>query len=225
MSDPKGPKLELPDDLAAEIAGTDTQSNAASAAGDESTAPDSAVDVAADADPDAAEPNADEAGDEAPAERDVATEFAELEDRFLRLAAEFDNYRRRTLRERHDLLNFGTENLIKELLPTIDNLERAVGHARQQEEEPDKENILEGIELTFRSLTQSLKKHGVERVEAAGSSFDPKVHEAIRQVPTDEHEPGTVVEVFQQGYVLHGRLLRPALVSVASPASASKSEP
>ena len=78
MSDPKGPKLELPDDLAAEIAGRDTQSNAASAAGDESAAPDSAVDVAADADPDAAEPNADEAGDEAPAERDVATEFAEL---------------------------------------------------------------------------------------------------------------------------------------------------
>ena len=179
---------------------------------------DSADPAAGDAAADAASADA-EGQDPDPAEK-----FAELEDRYLRLAAEFENFKRRSLKERHDLLSFGTENLIKELLATVDNLERAVGHAQQQEEEPEKENILEGIELTFRSLMQSLKKHGVDMVEAEGAVFDPKVHEAMRQVSSDEHEAGTVVEVFQRGYQLRGRLLRPALVSVAGPGSGKSDE-
>jgi molecular chaperone GrpE len=105
---------------------------------------------------------------------------------------------------------------MKELLATIDNLERALGHARQ-EEDVDKENLLEGVELTFRSLMRTLEQSGVTVVEAEGQEFDPKVHEAIRQVPSDEHPPGTVVEVYQKGYVMKNRLLRPALVAVVGP--------
>ena len=147
----------------------------------------------------------------------MSEEIAAWKDRHLRLAAEFDNFKRRTLKERQDLLNFGTEALMKELLATIDNLDRALGHVNQ-EEDVDKENLLEGVELTLRSLLQTLEKDGLKVVEAAGVEFDPAQHEAIRQVPSDEHPPGTVVEVYQKGYMLKNRLLRPALVAVVGPA-------
>ncbi len=193
MSEPKGPKLDLPEDLVAELT----------------------------ADAPAKEPEkepADESAEAAPAEGEAASEeqpdeLAKWKDRHLRLAAEFENFKRRALKERQDMLNFGTEGLMKELLATIDNLDRALGHV-SQEEDFDKENLLEGVQLTLRSLLQTLEKSGLKVVEAEGVPFDPAVHEAIRQVESDEHEPGTVVEVFQKGYLLKNRLLRPALVAV-----------
>lgn len=188
--EPKGPKLDLPEDLVAEIAAGEP---------DES-APEIEVDLS---DPGEA--------DEDPS--DGSDEVAQWKDRHLRLAAEFENFKRRTLKERQDLLNFATENLMKELLGTIDNLERALGHVKA-DEDLDKENLLEGVELTLRSLMQSLEKSGLKVIEAEGVQFDPAVHEAIRQVPSDEHEPGTVIEVFQKGYMLKNRLLRPAMVAV-----------
>ena len=200
MSEPKGPKLDLPDDLVAEL--DDESSEEAHAA-----APAIAEPSAHDAEPPAGDP-----GD------DVAA----WKDRHLRLAAEFENFKRRALKERQDLLNFATENLMHELLATIDNLERALGHVRS-EEDVDKENLLEGVELTFRSLMHTLERSGVKVVEAEGQEFDPKVHEAIRQVPSDEHPPGTVVEVYQKGYMMKNRLLRPALVAVVGPGGADSS--
>jgi len=150
---------------------------------------------------------------------DVALQLAEVNDKYLRLAAEFDNFRRRTLKERQDLLNYATENLIKDLLGTVDNLERALGHASQQEQEDSEgEKLKQGVELTYRSLLQALEQAGLRAVEAAGQVFDPKVHEALRQVPSDDHEPGTVLEVYQKGYLLKDRLLRPSLVAVSGPA-------
>lgn len=180
MSEPKGPKVELPEELAAEL---------------------------------------DESGEAKPAtDTGSSAELAELKDRHLRLAADFDNFRRRTLKERQDLHNYANENLVKELLPVVDNLERAVAHGRKEEQRPDSENLLQGVELTYRSLLQTLARHGVVEVEALGKPFDPAFHEAVRRVASSEHPPGTVVEVYQKGYLLKDRMLRPAMVAVASEA-------
>ncbi len=189
MPKAKGPKVELPDALASELASAQEESPAEEPEGEEAAAADSSSE----------------------------SELEELRDRYLRLAAEFENFRRRTLRERQELQNYATENLIKDLLLTVDNLERALGHARQQEEGGEIKNLLEGVELTYRSLMQLLEKAGVRVVGAEGETFDPSVHEAIRQVPSEEHPPGTVIEVFQKGYLMKDRLLRPALVAVSAP--------
>ena len=204
MSEPKGPKLDLPEDLAAEI----TEDEPAGEGGE--LTPEVAPEVAP-------EGEAPAEGDSAPDEgapEEAPDELAKWKDRHLRLAAEFENFRRRALKEHQDLLNFGTEALMKELLASIDNLDRALGHVGQ-DEDIDKENLLEGVQLTLRSLLQTLEKSGLKVVEAEGVPFDPAVHEAIRQVESGEHEPGTVIEVYQKGYLLKNRLLRPALVSVA----------
>ncbi len=188
MSDPKGPKIDLPDELVAEL------------------------------DEEAEKPEAQSDGEQpAPEEGEKSSEeeAADLKDRYLRLAADFENYKRRTLKERQDLFNYGNESLIKELLETVDNLERAQGHARESEEGIDAESLLEGVDLTHRALMRLLEKFGVQPVQVEGS-FDPQTQEAIRQVETDEHPPGTIVEVYQKGYLLKDRLLRPALVVVAT---------
>ena len=189
MSDSDGPKVDIPEELAAEL-----EENQAVAE--------------------------DGAGGDKPAE------FAELNDKYLRLAAEFENFRRRTLKERQDLLNYGNENLIKELLPSVDNLERALGQARKEEEGIDAENLMEGVELTHRTLLQTLEKSGVTTInpEAGKAQFDPSIHEALRQVPSEEQEQGTILEVYQIGFQLKDRLLRPALVAVAGPGGASESD-
>jgi molecular chaperone GrpE len=188
MSD-KGPKVELPEDLAAAL-------EDAAAAGEPTPGK-----VAA------------EEGEAAP---DLEGELSAARDRHLRLAAEFDNFKRRTLRERQELLSYANENLIKELLPTVDNLERALQHARLAEGEEATRALREGVELTFRSLVSALENAGVTRVEAEGRDFDPQVHEAVQRIPTEEVPPGRVVEVLQPGYTLKGRLLRPALVAVST---------
>jgi molecular chaperone GrpE len=199
MSDHKGPKVDLPEELLAELDEAEAGSKGAETA---SSAPQP---------PPAAAPSA-PAGD-------APGEIAELKDRYLRLAAEYDNFRRRSLKERQDLHNYANENVIKELLPVVDNLERAVTHARKEEQRPDSENLLQGIELTYRSLLQILARQGVVEIEAAGKSFDPQIHEAVRRVADSGHAPGTVIEVYQKGYLLKDRLLRPAMVSVAGEAS------
>ena len=188
MSDPKGPKIDLPDELVAEL-------------DEEVETPEAQTDGEGSA-PEELEKSSEE-------------EAADLKDRYLRLAADFENYKRRTLKERQDLFNYGNESLIKELLETVDNLERAQGHAQESEEGIDAETLLEGVDLTHRALIRSLEKFGVQPVQVEGS-FDPQMQEAIRQVETDEHPPGTIVEVYQKGYLLKDRLLRPALVVVAT---------
>ena len=205
MSDSKGPKVSLPEELRVELERDPDKVVEETAAPAEGSA-------AKDAVPDslAEEEEAGAASDgEAPEELDA------LNEKYLRLAAEFENFKRRALKERQDLYNYAHENLIKQLLPVVDNLERAVGHARQ-EEGGDAKSLLEGIELTYRSLSQALEKLGVQGIEPEGERFDPKIHEAIRQVPSAEHESGVVAEVFQKGYLLKDRLIRAALVAVSS---------
>ncbi|HTO68911.1 MAG TPA: nucleotide exchange factor GrpE [Myxococcota bacterium] len=188
MSEPKGPKVDLPSELMAELdEGGELKTEAAAPAG--------------------------------PGDPAVAAELAELKDRHLRLAAEYDNFRRRSLKERQDLHNYANENLVKELLPIVDNLERAVGHARKEEQRSDSDNLLQGVELTYRSLLQILARIGVVEIAALGQPFDPQIHEAVRRVPAPDKPAGTVVEIYQKGYMLKDRMLRPAMVAVASEAS------
>ncbi|HBA70829.1 MAG: nucleotide exchange factor GrpE [Geobacteraceae bacterium GWC2_55_20] len=135
-------------------------------------------------------------------------------DRFVRERADLENYRKRVNREKEELLNYGNKSLIEEILPVIDNLERALEHAS----EDGLGAVIEGIRMTHGMLLAALKKFNVTQIEAAGAPFDSAYHQAMAQVPTDEHAPNTVVEVFQKGYMLKERLLRPAMVTVATPA-------
>jgi len=135
-------------------------------------------------------------------------------DRFVRERADLENYRKRANREKEELLNYGNKSLIEEILPIVDNLERALAHAT----EDGQSAVVEGIRMTHVMLVAALKKFGVTPLESVGVIFDPAFHQAMAQVPTDEHPPNTVVEEFQKGYLLKERLLRPAMVTVATPA-------
>lgn len=132
-------------------------------------------------------------------------------DRFLRAQAELENYKKRVEKEKNGLVKYGNEELIRALLPVIDNLERALDHPAG--ENPD--GIIEGIKITINQFHQVLEKFGVTRIAAVGKPFDPSKHEAMMQVESSEHEPNTVVSELQKGYFLNDRLLRPAMVSVA----------
>lgn len=131
-------------------------------------------------------------------------------DRFLRERAELENFRKRTQRDTAEALRFACEPLIRELLPVVDNLERALEHA-----DGNGQSVLEGVRLVLKSLLDILERHGVKRLQALGELFDPSRHQAMAEVESSEHEPNHVVEQHHTGYLLHDRLLRPALVTVA----------
>jgi len=139
-------------------------------------------------------------------------ELKEHHDRLLRLAADFENYKKRTTKEKEEWTKFANEDLIRSILPFIDNLERAVNHA---EKVSDTGVLIEGVRLTLQQLLQALNKFGLSTFESVGKPFDPTVHEAMLVVETDQHEPNQVLEEFQKGYLLKDRLLRPATVSVS----------
>ncbi|MBU5635964.1 nucleotide exchange factor GrpE [Geomonas sp. Red69] len=131
-------------------------------------------------------------------------------DKYLRERADLENYRKRVQKEKEEILKYGNEQIVLELLPSLDNLERAIDHA--SEDDP----IVEGVKLTLNMLVSTLKKFGVTALETPpGTPFDPAFHQAMTQVPSEEQEPNTIVNVFQKGYLLNDRLLRPAMVTVA----------
>jgi molecular chaperone GrpE len=141
-------------------------------------------------------------------------EAKENYDRLLRTAADFENYKKRATREKEDWTKFANEDLIRAILPFIDNLERAVNHAQKI---ADTGVLVKGVQLTLQQLLQALNKFGLSSFESVGKPFDPTMHEAMLVVETDKHEPNQVVEEFQKGYLLNDRLLRPATVSVSKP--------
>ena len=145
-------------------------------------------------------------------------EVAALKDKFLRAFAEADNVRRRAEREVADAKVYGITSFARDVLSLADDFERALGaidtDARANAEGTLK-TVLDGIELTARSLNQTLTKHGVARIQAEGSRFDPNLHQAMFEVPNAEVPSGTVVQVIQPGYTIGGRVLRPALVGVS----------
>ncbi len=134
-------------------------------------------------------------------------------DLYLRERADLENFRRRAQREKEELSRFANENIIKEIVPVVDNLERAVAHAR--EDSSDAEGLLQGVEMTLSMFSKALDKFGVTPFNSVGEIFDPSRHEAMGQVESSDHPPNTVVHEMQKGYLLSSRLLRPALVMLA----------
>jgi molecular chaperone GrpE len=139
-------------------------------------------------------------------------EARQAHERWLRERADLENVKRRAERERSEIARFANERLLRDLLPIIDNLERAVAHAG---EGGNGKPLVEGVELVLKALADVLERHGVTRIETRGASFDPVHHEAMAHVESAEHEPNAVMAEHQAGYRLNERLLRPALVSVA----------
>ncbi|MCH1641320.1 nucleotide exchange factor GrpE [Paenibacillus timonensis] len=142
----------------------------------------------------------------------LRAESEEYQQRLLRTQADFDNFRRRTVKEKEELGKYASAKLITELLPVIDNFERALSSAG---ESTDASSYTKGVEMIFRQLEGVLKAEGLTPMEAEGQPFNPEFHQAIMQVESDEHEEGVVVEVVQKGYLLKDKVLRPAMVKVS----------
>jgi len=149
---------------------------------------------------------------------DTPRQLAEMKDKYLRLAAEFDNFKRLAQRDLRDQIRFGNEQLIKELLPVVDNLERAIKAAKDSK---SGDGLLEGVHLTLKQLNGALGKFGVQAIPTAGQEFDPSSHQAVASVPSQEVPDKHIVEEFQRGYRLHDRILRPAMVTVSSGAEST----
>lgn len=142
-----------------------------------------------------------------------ADELKALNDKYLRLAAEFDNYKRLAQRDQREQIRFGNEQLLKELLPVVDNLERAIKAAKDG---GSGDGLVQGVDLTLKQLNGALSKFGVQAIPTVGQPFDPTGHQAVASVPSEEVTAQHVVEEFQRGYKLHDRILRAAMVTVST---------
>ncbi len=142
----------------------------------------------------------------------MTTERDDFKTRLLRSAADLENFRKRKEREKDEIKKFGAEKVVSDLLPAIDNLERALEHAEKSEEQS---SITDGVKMVHRQLISALEKHAIKGFSAVGEKFDPQLHEAIQQIETTEFETGVVMQEFQKGYFIHERLLRPAMTVVA----------
>ena len=145
-------------------------------------------------------------------EKSAQEELQIYQDKYIRLAAEFENYKRRAQRDQSDAIRYANESLLKNLLSTLDNLERAIQCGKDAGASG---SLLEGVELTHKQFLETIEKLGLRQVSSAGSLFDPNMHQAVAQVESETVAPNTVVEEFQKGYFLHDRILRPAMVTVA----------
>jgi len=152
-------------------------------------------------------------------------DLRDMNDKYLRLYAEFENYRKRVNKDKEELVKYGNENLLYELLPVIDNLELALQHALNDVST----GLVQGVEITLKELRKTLEKFGIAPIEALGRPFDPAVHHAMSQVERSDVDEMTVVEEYRKGYRLRDKVLRPSLVAVAKkavsePATESESE-
>lgn len=170
----------------------------------------------------------DEGQDQDPRLQELEQERARLEtelkaehERFLRERADLENSKKRAAREREETLRYGTEGLVRDLLPVVDNLERALQHA---ESGGHGGPLTEGVRLVLDSLRRVMESHGVNQIQALGEPFDPARHEAMEQIESDEHDANTVVREHQRGYTLHDRLVRASLVGVSKPGGGAKSD-
>lgn len=143
---------------------------------------------------------------------DDKNEIAKLRDQYLRTAADFENYRKRTRREVDDAQRRGRESALKDLLPVFDNLERAAAHAQNA---VDAKSVVDGLRIVLKQFGDTLEKMGIKRVTAVGAPFDPAVHEAIQHLESDEHPAGVVMAEVQPGYSLGEHLIRAAMVVVS----------
>lgn len=148
--------------------------------------------------------------------RELEAELSEAQERVLRTAADAENFKKRLQREKEEQTRYANESFIRELLTVIDNLERALEHSGS---ESDQEGVVEGLNMTLKSFLDTLTRFGCTQVEAEGKPFDPNFHEAVSQEESADHEPNTVLNELQKGYMLKERLLRPAMVLVSKRSS------
>lgn len=141
-------------------------------------------------------------------------EKEEYEDRWKRAYAEFENYKKRSVREREKSRKFANESLLRALLPVVDNMERAIESSSDNGEIAES-SIAQGVDMTLKEIVKVFEKFGVKAVSSMGQSFDPGIHEAMMQEESEEHPGNTVIRELQKGYMLHDRLLRPAMVTVS----------
>lgn len=145
----------------------------------------------------------------------IQAELADTKDKYLRLYAEFENYKRKVQKDREELIKYSNESLIYELLPTLDSLEMALKHS----DEKQSESLVKGVENTLREMLRILEKFGLAAIEALGKPFDPAYHHAMSQVERDDIESNMVVEEFRKGYLFNEKVLRPSLVAVSKKTS------
>jgi molecular chaperone GrpE len=149
-------------------------------------------------------------------ENDAVTALQQLADenhnRYLRAQADFDNFRRRTLKEKEELAQYASLKLVGQLLPVLDNFQRAL---QTDGEGAESGSFAKGVDMIYRQLSQVLETEGLKPMEVVGQPFDPELHQAIMQVESEEYEAGTVVEVIQPGYRLKDKVIRPAMVKVS----------
>jgi len=152
----------------------------------------------------------------------VEVQKKEAYEKYLRTYAEFENFKKRIAKEQNDQNRYANEQLLRALLPVLDNLARAINHSKESK---NLDKLIEGLELTEKEFVSVMNKFGVTAIESLGHPFDPVHHQAMLQVETDDQDENTVVEEFQRGYLLHNRVLRPAFVSVAKNTRKSASQP
>jgi molecular chaperone GrpE len=150
-------------------------------------------------------------------------EIAEHFDRLLRLQAEFENYKRRMHKERSETLKYAQLPLLRDLTGVVDDLERAIAHARGPSDS-DRQALVEGLKLVTKQMGDVFERYGMTRIAAKGQPFDPRLHEAMKVVETDEFPENTVIEEFRTGYALHERIVRPSMVSVSKKPHAAPGE-
>ena len=143
---------------------------------------------------------------------ELQTKLNESENKYLRLHADFDNFRRRVRLDQEAAQKYRAQNLVTDILPALDNFERAL---KVDSDDEKIKTFLQGMDMVYRQLVDALKNEGVEVIEAVGQSFDPHLHQAVMQVEEDGVEPNTVVEEFQKGYKLKDRVIRPSMVKVS----------
>ncbi|MBW6471169.1 MAG: nucleotide exchange factor GrpE [Methanosarcinaceae archaeon] len=150
--------------------------------------------------------------DESVEERSSEDEIAQLNDKLLRLGAEFDNFRKRSNREKDDLRKHATENLMLEMLEVCDNFERALHSAKAAD---DPKSVVKGVEMVLKQFISILEKEGVKKIECKGEEFDPYLHEAMLHIETNDYPDNTIIDVHKPGYMLHSKVIRPVMVTVA----------
>jgi molecular chaperone GrpE len=148
--------------------------------------------------------------------RELEDQLRQAEERVLRTAADADNFKKRLQREKEEQIRYANETFMRELLPVIDNLERALQHSATA---PNQEGLMEGLNMTLKGFVETVARFGCTALEAIGKTFDPNFHEAVSQEESSKVEPNTVLKELQKGYMLKERLLRPAMVIVSKPAS------
>jgi len=145
---------------------------------------------------------------------DPAQQILDLKDQLLRALAENENIRKRSQKDKDDALKYGVSNLARDVIGVVDNLQRVLDNKSGDPSEIS-EALFTGVDLILKDLDSIFTRHGIQRIDAHEKPFDPHQHQAVFEQETDEHAPGTIVQVIQDGYNIHGRLLRPAMVAVA----------